>query len=502
MTMIIPESYSYNAGMLLVFSAGYFFVKLRFLLASIAGWLLLLIYNAGALYFVQTPDIVWLTNNFFFIAANIIGMAGAYNIEYYNRQNFLLNLKLNRERLIVTEMNNNLEALVEERTIELLMAKELAETHSANITAIIEGTTNSIWAFNRKYKLLYVNKEFQSLFNLLFGFIPEPGLNLIESVPSNAGRQKWKEYYDRVLNNEQFTIEDSINIPNLGLRHLQITFNPIVKNGKVTGGSCIGTDTTLSKQLELELLHAKEKAEESDRLKSAFLANMSHEIRTPMNGILGFADLLKEPDLSADQQKEYIAIIEKSGARMLNVINDIVDLSRIEAGLMKTNLMKVNINEMLDYHYNFFKPEVEDKGLSLFYNKSLPDHTAILYTDEEKTYAELTNLIKNAIKFSDKGSIHFGYTRKNQSLEFYVKDTGIGIPPDRQHAIFERFIQADIADSQARQGAGLGLSISKAYIEMLGGKIWLHSNEKRGSAFYFIDEDTETSTPQRDLLIW
>ena len=234
-----------------------------------------------------------------------------------------------------------------------------------------------------------------------------------------------------------------------------------------------------------DLTVAKEKAEESDRLKSAFLANMSHEIRTPMNGILGFAELLKDPNLSGDEQLDYIRIIEKSGTHMLNIINDIVDISKIEVGLMKIEMRESNVNEQIEYIYNFFKPEAEAKGLNLLFKNSLPAKEAILKTDREKVYAILTNLVKNAIKYTNKGSIEFGYTRKVNCLEFYVKDTGIGIPKGREEAIFERFIQADIGDINARQGAGLGLAIAKSYIKMLGGKIWVESEEGVGSTFYF-----------------
>jgi hypothetical protein len=234
-----------------------------------------------------------------------------------------------------------------------------------------------------------------------------------------------------------------------------------------------------------DLTVAKEKAEESDRLKSAFLANMSHEIRTPMNGILGFAELLKDPNLSGDEQLDYIKIIEKSGAHMLNIINDIVDMSKIEAGLMKIDLHYYNINEQIEYIYNFFKPEAEAKGLNLFFKNSLPAKESILKTDREKVYAIFTNLVKNAIKYTNEGSIEFGYTKKLDNLEFYVKDTGIGIPKGREEAIFERFIQADIDVTNVRQGAGLGLAIAKSYIKMLGGKIWVESEERVGSTFYF-----------------
>lgn len=239
------------------------------------------------------------------------------------------------------------------------------------------------------------------------------------------------------------------------------------------------------KYINTELKEAKDRAEESDRLKSAFLANMSHEIRTPMNGILGFASLLKIPDLNEKQLRKYVSIIEKSGARMLNIINDLIDISKIEANQMEISISECNINEQLEYLYTFFKPEADRKGIELSYGITLISEKSTINTDREKFYAILTNLIKNSIKYSDEGSISFGYVKKGEMLEFYVKDTGIGIPFSRQKAIFNRFVQADIEDIRALEGAGLGLSISKAYVEMLGGEIWLESEEGKGSHFYF-----------------
>ncbi|WP_228520919.1 CHASE domain-containing protein [Flavobacterium sp. HJJ] len=234
-----------------------------------------------------------------------------------------------------------------------------------------------------------------------------------------------------------------------------------------------------------ELQKAKIKAEESDQLKSAFLANMSHEIRTPMNGIMGFAELLKEADLSSEEQKNYLEIIEKSGTRLLNIINDIVDISKIEAGQMNAVFSATNIDELLQYIHTFFKPETQEKGVLLLLKTPLDGDETIIRTDREKLYAILINLVKNAIKFTIKGIIEFGYTEKDDHIEFFVKDTGIGIPKDRHNAIFERFIQADFNDKMARQGAGLGLSIAKAYVELLGGKIWVESEPEKGSIFYF-----------------
>ncbi len=245
----------------------------------------------------------------------------------------------------------------------------------------------------------------------------------------------------------------------------------------------------LRKQSQNELIAAKEKAEESERLKSAFLANMSHEIRTPMNGILGFAGLLKEPKLSGEEQQEYIGIIEKSGVRMLNIINDIISISKVESGQMKMAVSETNINSQIGYIYTFFRPEALQKGIQLSYNNSLSEKEAIILTDKEKIYAILTNLINNALKFTESGAIEFGYVLKNVAekpeMEFFVKDTGLGIRLEQQEFIFERFRQGNEMLNRNYEGAGLGLSISKAYVEMLGGKIWVESGEGQGSVFYF-----------------
>jgi len=271
-------------------------------------------------------------------------------------------------------------------------------------------------------------------------------------------------------------------------KEITLLFNaiPIIdREGKVIGTQGTAIDITRRKMAEKALIMAKEQAQESDRLKSAFLANMSHEIRTPMNGILGFAGLLKEPKLSGKEQQEYIQIIENSGARMLNIINDIIDISKIESGQIKVDIQESNINQLIEFIYAFFKNDTDAKGLQLFIKNSLPSRESVIKTDREKVFAILTNLVKNAIKFSENGPIEFGYTKKGSNLEFFVRDNGIGIAPDRQQVIFERFIQADNNEKRAYQGAGLGLAITKAYVEMLGGKIWVESELRKGSTFYF-----------------
>ena len=245
-----------------------------------------------------------------------------------------------------------------------------------------------------------------------------------------------------------------------------------------------------------EIKKAKEKAEESDRLKSAFLANMSHEIRTPMNSILGFTDLLSDQVYSGEEKQQYITIIKKSGERLINTINDIIDISRIESGEEKPAITETNINEQLDEIIKIFKPETNKKNLGLKALKTLPDHQTQILTDKNKFFGIVTNLVKNAIKFTDSGGITISYQLKDNQLEFVITDTGIGIEKEKQAGIFDRFVQAETDHHRLHEGSGLGLSITRSYIEMLGGKIWIESEPGKGSSFYFtLPYDIVETTP-------
>lgn len=249
----------------------------------------------------------------------------------------------------------------------------------------------------------------------------------------------------------------------------------------------IGTilDITDRKSVEEALISAKDKAEENDRLKTAFLNNISHEIRTPMNAIIGFAGFLKEPNLQTEKRNYFTEIICNASNQLLSIISDIINIATIEAGQETVKKSKFNLNEILRNLFNQFEIKADNQKIKLECSTSLPDAQTELETDETKMVQILSNLIGNAIKFTKQGKVKFGYKQKGRFLEFYVEDTGIGIPANMHSEIFDRFRQADSTIARQFGGTGLGLAISKAYVELLGGKIWLQSTPGLGSTFYF-----------------
>ncbi len=263
------------------------------------------------------------------------------------------------------------------------------------------------------------------------------------------------------------------------------------ERGVITMIMGIFKDVSDLMQIENELKEAKERAEESDRLKTSFLANMSHEIRTPMNGIIGFANLLRDPGLSDDKKDLFLKHIDHSSGQLLNIIDDIIDISKIESGQMKISNKPVRINGILEEIYSSFFHSIRgdapgDKKVAFNLKKGNDSHDFTIVTDDYRLSQIFNNLIGNSIKFTKEGHITFGYTLKNnRHVEFFVSDSGIGIPNNKIRLIFDRFGQVNQERTVQHSGTGLGLPISKSLVDLMGGEMWVKSDMGKGTTFYF-----------------
>lgn len=247
-----------------------------------------------------------------------------------------------------------------------------------------------------------------------------------------------------------------------------------------------------------ELIEAKERTEESDRLKSAFLANMSHEIRTPMNGILGFSKMLTRPNLPEEKKHLYSRILDDTGNQLLSLVNDILDISLIESGQLKISKESFNLNTLMSELYGLFSTQAENRNLQFDLKTEFTNEDANIETDKIRLNQILTNLLSNAFKFTPEGSVTYGYTLSDNNLKFYVRDTGIGIASENIDKVFERFRQEDLDMNRNFGGAGLGLSISKRLVELLGGRIWLQSRKGHGSTFCFTIPFSRSESGQKE----
>ena len=374
--------------------------------------------------------------------------------------------------------------MIEDITSRKKAALELDNSVSM-LRATLESTEDGLLVVDSSEMIVQVNQKFIEMWTIPEDILATGEDNLaLEYVKSQLiNPETFLENVKNLYNEPEATSFDLLEF-NDG-RFYERYSQPQKINGVSVGRVWSFRDITQRRKAEADLLAAKERAEESDMLKTAFLHNVSHEIRTPMNAIIGFTTLLKEPDLSEADRHQYSDIIFQSGGQLLSIINDIVDIANVESGQAKVNLSEFNLNSALKGLNEQFSITGKQNNVSINLKMSISDEDSVIITDNTKLVQILSNLINNAIKFTKNGQIDFGYILKGKFLEFRVKDTGIGILPEHLSKIFDRFYQVDSAISRQYSGTGLGLSICKGYVELLGGTLTVESESGTGTLFIF-----------------
>ena len=362
--------------------------------------------------------------------------------------------------------------------------RKLALKQLKKISKAVEQSPAVVVITDRAGDIEYVNPKFTDLTGYSREEVLGKNPRILQSGEMSQGF--YENLWKTILSGREWRGEFLNKKKNGELYWEDANISPVKnEHGEITHFVAVKEDVTEKKKLWNELTEAKEKAEESDRLKSCFLANISHEIRTPMNGILGFSKLLSEPLLSGEERERYIELIHESGKRMLAIINDLIDISKIEAGEMGLHPGETVVNEVLENIHVFFAPQAKEKGLSFSYQAGLSTKNSVIVTDKARFSQVLSNIVNNALKYTKEGKVDFGYKKNDEVLEFYVRDTGIGIPDDQHDKIFERFRQVSLDATREYEGAGLGLSLCKTFVKMLGGAIRVDSTLGKGSTFYF-----------------
>jgi len=366
---------------------------------------------------------------------------------------------------------------------KIFLDKKRTEENTLKITKAITESPTSIVITDRMGIIEYVNPKFTNLTGYSFEEVvgKTPSIMKSGSTPDQVYKNLWltitsgQEWRGELKNKKksgEFYWED-------------ISISPVFDdNGYISHYVAVKEDVTDRKLLISELINARDKAQESDRLKTSFIQNISHEIRTPMNGIMGFIELLKDNTLQEAEREKYLDTIKKCGDRMLIIVNDLIDISKIEAGVVKVDKVAFKPSLLLLDLYNFFTPEAEKSGLKISLESEAIENT-VIFSDQDKIFAALSNLIKNSIKFTHKGLITVKAELTGRNICFTVSDTGIGIPKEEQSKIFDRFARVEYKSDRSYEGTGLGLSIVKGYAELLGGSVDVNSVSGIGSSFTF-----------------
>ncbi|MDO8898677.1 MAG: ATP-binding protein [Bacteroidales bacterium] len=421
-------------------------------------------------------------------------LLGSFSIILFLIIGFLIWLffQKRKEANRLESLNLSLEKRVDERTEELKVKSEALQMafnslkqSEEKLRIISETSPFGIAVTDKNGKIIFCNQslpltsgleksEFES--GIWMQHILFEDRQLIERL--------WKSghAFEKPLPDTSFRIRIENEI-----RWMRMKGGPMADDNGFLGLVVVMENITESKKFEQDLIKAKNKAEESDKIKSAFLANMSHEIRTPMNAILGFSDLLSSDEYTAEEKVEFVDMIRSSGKLLLNLINDIIDISKIEAGELKIHHSTFPLQPQLDELYYTFRQQLDIAGKSnvkLILSQRESFDGEEITTDKLRLQQIMTNLLSNAVKFTNEGQIEFGAIRVSNKFEFFVKDTGIGIPESKLDVIFERFRQADDSHTRLYGGTGLGLAITKNLTFLLGGEIWVESVQNKGTAFY------------------
>ena len=398
-------------------------------------------------------------------------IVGAIVIQNYDSKNAFSNLDLDIVEIVANEIANFMEIKAAEESSQKLNIAVIQSPASVIITDALG-------------KIEFVNPKFSQLTGYEINEVIGENPRILNS--GTHSKEMYQNLWMTISSGKEWRGEIKNKKKNGDFYWEDVSISPIFnEDGKLVNFVGVKEDITDRKKLINDLIMAKERAEESDRLKTAFLQNISHEIRTPMNSILGFIELIQDPDITGDERKEYIEIIEKSGNRMLTTINDIINISKIEAGIVSLNIQPIDMRGLIYEVAGTFRPEAEKKGILI--NTDLPsiEQDTILNGDQEKIFAIFVNLVKNAIKYSTHGTITIGFTIHKEQFRCFVKDNGIGISKEKQNLIFERFTRIESISSKNIEGAGLGLSIVKGYLTLMGGEISLFSETGKGSTFTF-----------------
>lgn len=369
-------------------------------------------------------------------------------------------------------------------TKQAQLAKKLKNSEE-RLSQIIKVSRDWIWEIDTNGLYTYASEKVEDILGYksaeivnkkyFYDFFPEENREKLKKIAFKSFKQK-----------KTFSNFITPNISKNGdIVWFSTSGTPILdNNGNLIG--YIGADDDITKRIETEkkLINAKREAEESDRLKDEFIQNMSHEIRTPMNAILGFSEMLSIPDLTDKKRAHFVEIIQNCGKQLVLIIDDILEISRLETKQIKVIEEPVNLNDLFLNLFSIFNIKSKEKKIQLYLKKGLSDRQSVILTDKKILNTAINNVLNNALKFTSKGFIELGYRLENSELEIYVKDTGIGIEPEKHDMIFVRFSQAEKELSKKSGGLGLGLSIAKENIKLLGGDIKLESKKEVGSTFF------------------